>query len=68
MTHRLVSACVCGILLLTSKKCYELIDKIMTSVATFEVLISLHLNDDSVIDAKEFHKLLTFISSSNGKH
>ena len=29
----------------------------MGSLATFEVLISLSLNDDSVIDAKEFHKL-----------
>ena len=61
-----VSACVGGILLLTSKKyknkllkCYELIDKITSSLATFEVLISLSLNDDSVIDAKEFHKLQT---------
>ena len=26
-------------------------------MATFEVLIILSLNDDSVIDAKEFHKL-----------
>ena len=31
----------------------------MSSLATFEVLISLSLNDDSVIDAKEFHKLQT---------
>ena len=61
-----VSACVGGILLLTSKKykkkllkyC-ELIVKITSSLATFEVLISLSLNDDSVIDAKEFHKLQT---------
>ena len=61
-----VSTCVGGILLLTSKKyknkllkCCELIDKIMSSLATFQVLISLSLNDDSVIDAKEFHKLQT---------
>ena len=55
---------VCGILLLISKKykkkllkyC-ELIDKITSSLATFEVLISLSLNDDSVTDTKEFHKL-----------
>ena len=40
-------------------KCYELIDKITSSLATFEVLISLSLNDDSVIDSKEFHKLQT---------
>ena len=60
-----VSTCVGGILLLTSKKykkkllkCYELLDKI-SSLATFEVLISLSLNDNSVIDAEEFHKLQT---------
>ena len=59
-----VSTCVGGILLLTSKKykkklwkCCELIDKITSSLATFEALISLTLNDDSVTDAKEFHKL-----------
>ena len=52
--------------MLTSKKhkkkllkCYELIDKIISSLATFQVLISPHLNDDSVIDATEFHKLQT---------
>ena len=61
-----VSTCVGGILLLTSKKykkkllkCYELLDKIMSSLATFEVLISLSLDDGTVIDAKEFHKLQT---------
>ena len=60
------STCVGGILLLTSKKykkkllkCYELSDKITSSLATFEVLISLSLDDGSVIDAKEFHKLRT---------
>ena len=59
-----VSTCVGAILLLTSKKykkkilkCCELIDKIRISLATSEVLISLSLNDDSIIDAKEFHKL-----------
>ena len=59
-----VSTCVGGILLLASKKykkkllkCCELIDKITSSLATFEVLISLGLNDDGIIDAKEFHKL-----------
>ena len=58
-----VSTCVGGILLLTSKKyktkslkCYELIDKLMSSLAIFEVLISLSLNDESIIDAKELHK------------
>ena len=61
-----VSTCVGACLLLTSKKykkkllkCYELLDKITTSLATFETLISLSINDGSVIDAKEFHKLQT---------
>ena len=61
-----VSTCMGGILLLISKKykkkllkCYELLDKIMSSLATFEVLISLRLDDGTVIDAKEFHKLQT---------
>ena len=61
-----VSACVGGILLLTSNKykkkllkCCELLDKITSSLATFEVLISLSLDDGAVIDAKEFHKLQT---------
>ena len=61
-----VSACVGACLLLTSKKykkkllkCYELLDKITTSLATFETLISLNIDDGSVIDAKEFHKLQT---------
>ena len=61
-----VSTCVGACLLLTSKKykkkllkCYELLDKITTSLATFETLISLSIDDDSVIDAKEFHKLPT---------
>ena len=56
-----VSACVGGILLLKSKKhkkkllkCYELIDKITSSLATFEVLISLSLNDDNVTEVKNF--------------
>ena len=61
-----VSACVCACLLLTSRKykkkllkCYKLLDKMTTSLATFETLISLSIDDDSVIDAKEFHKLQT---------
>ena len=61
-----VSTCVGACLLLTSKKykkkllkCYELLDKITTSLATVETLISLSIDDDSVIDAKEFHKLRT---------
>ena len=61
-----VSTCVGACLLLTSKKykkkvlkCYELLDKIATSLATFETLISLSIDDDFAIDAKEFHKLQT---------
>ena len=61
-----VSTCVGVCLLLTSKKhkkkllkCYELLDKITTSLATFETLISLSIDDDFVIDAKDFHKLQT---------
>ena len=61
-----VSTCVGACLLLTSKKykkkllkCYELLDKITASLATFETLISLSLDDGTVIDAKEFHKLQT---------
>ena len=60
------STCVGAVLLLISKKykkklikCYELLDKITTSLATFETLISLSIDDGSVIDAKEFHKLQT---------
>ena len=61
-----VSTCVGACLLLTSKKykkkllkCYELLDKITTSLATYETLISLSIYDGSVIDAKEFHKFQT---------
>ena len=61
-----MSTCVCACLLLTFKKynkkllkCYELLDKITTSLATFETLISLSIDDGSVVDAKEFHKLQT---------
>ena len=61
-----VSTCVGACLLLTSKKykkkllkCYELLDKVTTSLATFETLISLSIDDGSVIDSKEFHKLQT---------
>ena len=59
-----VSTGVGACLLLTSKKykkkllkCYELLDKITNSLATFETLIS--INDGTVIDDKEFHKLQT---------
>ena len=58
-----VSTCVGACLLLTSEKykkkllkCYELLDKISSSLATFETLISLSIDDNSAIDAKEFHK------------
>ena len=61
-----VSTCVGACLLLTSGKykkrllkCYELSDKITSSLTTFESLISLSINDGTVIDAKEFHKLQT---------
>ena len=61
-----VSTCVGVCLLLTFKKykkkllkCYELLDKITSSLATFDTLISLSIDDDTVIDAKEFHKLQT---------
>ena len=60
------STCVGAVLLLTSKKykkkllkSYELLDKITSSLATFEVLISQSLNDGNDIDVKEFHKLQT---------
>ena len=61
-----VSACVGRILLLISKKykkkllkCQELFDKITSSLATFEILISISLHNCTAIDAKEFHKLQT---------
>ena len=40
-------------------KCYKLLDKITSSLATFETLISLSIDDGTIIDAKEFHKLQT---------
>ena len=61
-----VSTCIGACLLLTSRKykkkllkCYELLDKITNSLANFEVLISLSIDDGTFIDAKEFHKLQT---------
>ena len=61
-----VSTCVGACLLLTSKKykkkllkCYELLDEITSSLATLEVLISLSIDDGTIIGAKEFHKLQT---------
>ena len=54
-----VSTCVGACLLLTSKKYkmkllkrYELLDKMTTSLATFETLISLSIDGGTVIDAK----------------
>ena len=35
------------------------VDKITSSLATYETLISLSIDDGSVIDVKEFHKLQT---------
>ena len=35
------------------------VDKITSSLAAFEVLIILSIDDGTVIDAKEFHKLQT---------
>ena len=61
-----ISTCVGACLLLTSKKhkkkllkCYELLDKITCPLAISEVLVSLSIDDGTVIDAKEFHKLKT---------
>ena len=61
-----ISTCIGACLLLTSKKykkkllqCYELLDMITSSLATFEFLISLSIDDGTVINAKEFHKLQT---------
>ena len=61
-----VSTCVGACLLLTPKKykkkllkCYELLDRITSSLSTYETLISLSIDDGSIIDAKEFHKLQT---------
>ena len=61
-----VSTCVGACLLLTSKKykkkllkCYELLDKITSSLATFETFMSLTIDDGTVINAKEFHRLQT---------
>ena len=61
-----VSTCVGCVLLLTSKKykkkllnCYELLGRITSSLATFETLKSLSIDDGTVIDAKKFHKLQT---------
>ena len=61
-----VLTCVGACLLLASKKykkkllkSYELLDKITSSLATFETLISLSIDDGTVINAEEFHKLQT---------
>ena len=56
-----VSTCVGTCLLLTSRKykknllkCYELLDKITTSLATFEALINLSIDDGTVLMPKNF--------------
>ena len=56
-----VSTCVGACLLLTSKKyknkllkCYELLDKIMSSLATFEVLVSLSIDMVLLLMPKNF--------------
>ena len=61
-----VSTCVGACLMLTSEKykkkllkCSELLHEITSSLATFETLISLSIDDGIIIDAKEFHKLQT---------
>ena len=61
-----VPTCVGACLLLTSRKykkkllkCYELLHKVTSSLANFEVLISISIDDGTVIDTKEFHKLQT---------
>ena len=60
-----VSTCVSGILMLVSKKYNNKSIKVLQIVrqssllAAFEELISISLNDGSIIDAKEFHKLQT---------
>ena len=61
-----VSTCLGACLLLTSRvyknrllKCSQLLDKITSSLVTFEALISLSLDDGTMIDAKEFQKLQT---------
>ena len=70
-----VSSGLGEVLLLTSKKykkkllkCYELLDKITSAIATFDVLISQSLNDSTVIDANEFSKLQSNLSSSNARY
>ena len=70
-----VSTCVGACLLLTSRKykkkllkCYELLDKIASSLATFETLISLSNDDGTVIDAKEFHKFADIVPSTDDTH
>ena len=60
------STCVGACFLLISEnykkkllKTYDLLDKITSSLATFEVLINLSIDDGTVIDATEFHQLQT---------
>ena len=73
-----ISTCVGACLLLTSRKykkkllkCYELLDKITSSLASFEVLISLSIDDGTVIDAKELQtlylQLMTYVRNIDRK-
>ena len=70
-----VSTCVGACLLLTSKKykkkllkCYELLDKITTSLATFETLISLSIDDDSVIKLQTLYlQLMAYVRNIDRK-
>ena len=48
-------------------KCYELSDKITTSLATFETLISLSIDDRTVIDAKDYLQLMTHVRNIDWK-
>ena len=70
-----VSTCVGAYLLLTSKKykkkllkCYKLLDKITTSLATSETLISLSIDDGSVIDAKRISQIADVVPSADGTY
>ena len=69
-----VSTCVGACLLLTSKKykkkllkCYELLDKITASLATFETLISLSIDDDSHELQTLYLQLMTHIRNIDRK-
>ena len=70
-----VSTCVGACLLLTSKKykkkllkCYKLLDKITTSLATSETLTSLSIDDGSVIDPKRISQIADVVPSADGTY